>query len=44
MICGRSLYIIRAPQNGHLLDGNVVANGLPQWGHRLLGGIDGTGV
>jgi len=44
MICGRSLYIMRAPQKGHLLDGRVVANGLPQWGQRLLGGIDGTGV
>ncbi len=44
MICGRSLYIIRAPQKGHLLDGRVVAKGFPQCGHRLLGGIDGTGV
>ncbi|MHA2405637.1 MAG: hypothetical protein ACXACH_02650 [Candidatus Hermodarchaeia archaeon] len=38
------MYIIRAPQNGHLLEGKVVAKGLPQCGHRLLGGIDGTGV
>ncbi|MFX1318573.1 MAG: hypothetical protein ACFE9D_11145 [Promethearchaeota archaeon] len=44
IICGRSLYMMRAPQNGHLLDGSVVAKGLPQWGQRLLGGIEGTGV
>ena len=36
--------MILAPQNGHLLDGKVVAKGFPQWGQRLLGGIDGTGV
>jgi hypothetical protein len=36
--------MIRAPQNGHLLEGKVVANGFPQWGHLLLGGIEGTGV
>jgi len=38
------LYIILAPQNGHLLEGRVVANGFPQCGQRLLGGIEGTGV
>ncbi len=38
------MYIILAPQNGHLLEGKVVANGFPQCGQRLLGGIEGTGV
>lgn len=38
------MYIILAPQNGHLLEGRVVANGFPQCGQRLLGGIEGTGV
>jgi hypothetical protein len=36
--------MILAPQNGHLLDGSVVAKGFPQCGQRLLGGMDGTGV